>query len=118
MAQPIAPLTNPDRCPEDPMKLRKWPGLLIWAILLAGITAAGVWIVVSRAASKTSSRTEYREGMLLPTSEVSETVESPAISFIDSQSPTCSRPVARTDVCYVEWYYLSVTATPGQYIIS
>jgi hypothetical protein len=97
---------------------RKWPGLMIWAILLAGLSAAGVWIAVSHATSQGPARTEVREGMLLPTQEVSGTVQSPAISFIDNPSATCYRPVAGTDACYVTWNYLYVTSTPGQYMIS
>lgn len=49
---------------------------------------------------------------------ISRTVDSPAISFIGSPSPTCYRPVAGTGTCYITWNYLNVTASTGQYIIS
>lgn len=45
-------------------------------------------------------------------------IDSPAISFIDSPSVTCSRPVAGTGACYIDWDYLYVTAASGAYIIS
>jgi hypothetical protein len=100
------------------MKLHKWPGLLIWIVILAGIASAGVWILIPRTASQASNGPETREGMILPTGVVSETSLSPAISFIDSSTPTCARPAAGTNVCYVDWSYMSVIATPGQYMIS
>ena len=42
----------------------------------------------------------------------------PLISFIDSPSATCYQPVRHTDICYVQWQYLNVTASSSQYIIS
>jgi hypothetical protein len=53
-----------------------------------------------------------------PRGEISRTVDSPAISFIDSPAPTCYRPAAGTGTCYITWSYLNVTASSGQYIIS
>jgi hypothetical protein len=44
--------------------------------------------------------------------------DSPAISFIDSPSPTCSRPAPGTGACYIQWQHLSVTAAAGSNIIS
>jgi hypothetical protein len=43
--------------------------------------------------------------------------QQPAISFIDSPSATCYQPDATEDVCYLTWYYMSVTADPS-YVIS
>lgn len=45
-------------------------------------------------------------------------VDSPAISFIDSPSPTCYLPAPGTGACYMQWEYLSVTAAAGSNIIS
>ena len=42
----------------------------------------------------------------------------PAISFIESPTPTCYRPDPRTDSCFIHWYYLNVNAAPATYIIS
>jgi hypothetical protein len=100
------------------MKLRKWSGLLIWIVILAGIATAGAWTLIPGIASQASHGPATREGMIIPTGEVSGTIESPAISYINSPTPTCSRPAAGTNVCYVDWSYMSVNATPGQYMIS
>lgn len=42
----------------------------------------------------------------------------PDISFIDSPSPTCYRPVPGTGICYIRWSYLQVAATPPEYVVS
>jgi hypothetical protein len=54
----------------------------------------------------------------LPYRETSGSGKSPQISFIDSPSATCHRPVAGTAACYIEWNYLYVAASSGAYIIS
>ncbi|MBI5031746.1 MAG: hypothetical protein HZB51_14545 [Chloroflexi bacterium] len=46
------------------------------------------------------------------------TPHDPNISFIDSQSAMCYRPVPGTGTCYLAWNYLYVTASSGQYVIS
>jgi hypothetical protein len=38
------------------------------------------------------------------------------IGFIDSPSATCYQPDPRQDVCYLNWYYLSVSASPSYMI--
>ena len=50
--------------------------------------------------------------------EIQSGGEQPQISFIDSPSATCVRPVADTGHCYIEWNYLNVSASSGQYVIS
>lgn len=45
-------------------------------------------------------------------------VESPNISFIDSDSVTCSRPNPGSGVCTIQWRYLNVTAASGSHVIS
>ncbi len=45
-------------------------------------------------------------------------VESPDISFIQSNSATCSRPKPGSGICTIEWNNLYVTAASGSYIIS
>ncbi|OGO33791.1 MAG: hypothetical protein A2W35_12605 [Chloroflexi bacterium RBG_16_57_11] len=42
--------------------------------------------------------------------------DAPDISFIDSPSVTCYQPVPRQDVCYINWYYMSVDAYPDYMI--
>jgi hypothetical protein len=41
----------------------------------------------------------------------------PDIGFIDSPTAVCYQPVPGQDTCYINWYYLSVSASPN-YIIS
>lgn len=48
--------------------------------------------------------------------EIQANGESPNISFIDSPGATCYR--ASVETCYLQWSYLSVSASTSQYIIS
>jgi hypothetical protein len=77
----------------------------IAAVLLAGV-----------AMGSTDGRRfiDYRQ----PHRETIGQPKSADISFIDSPSPTCSRPNPGTGACYIQWEYLSVTAGPGAYVIS
>jgi hypothetical protein len=45
------------------------------------------------------------------------TPDQPSIGFIDSPSSTCYQPDPTQDMCYINWYYLSVSADPS-YMIS
>ncbi len=40
----------------------------------------------------------------------------PAIGFIDSPSATCYQPNPNQNICYINWYYLSVSAAPNYMI--
>jgi hypothetical protein len=40
----------------------------------------------------------------------------PNIGFIDSPSATCYQPDPTQDICYLNWYYLSVDASPNYMI--
>jgi hypothetical protein len=40
----------------------------------------------------------------------------PAITFIDSPSVTCYKPDPAQDGCYLNWYYMSVSASPNYMI--
>ncbi len=42
----------------------------------------------------------------------------PDISLIANPSATCTNPVPKTGICYLNWYYFYVTASPSRYIIS
>ncbi len=46
-----------------------------------------------------------------------ESANQPMIGFIDSPSATCYQPDPAQDVCYINWYYTSVDASPN-YMIS
>ncbi|MCA9875149.1 MAG: hypothetical protein H6659_00735 [Ardenticatenaceae bacterium] len=45
-----------------------------------------------------------------------EEPQQPDIGFIDSPSATCYQPDAGRDACYINWYYLSVGASPNYMI--
>jgi len=96
---------------------RKW-----WSAFVGSLALAFVWVTLaaqgtpdSQAALLATATTVSTD---LPRREVSDNVESPAISFIDSPSPMCYRPVVGTGVCYIQWHYLYVAASSGSYVIS
>jgi hypothetical protein len=43
--------------------------------------------------------------------------QAPNIGFIDSPTAVCYQPDSEQDVCYINWYYMSVSASPN-YIIT
>lgn len=47
-----------------------------------------------------------------------EDPQSPLISFIDSPSPTCYQPNPGRDECYLNWYFMSVSAAPATYMLT
>jgi hypothetical protein len=49
---------------------------------------------------------------------VASGVDQPLISFIDSPTAACVQPDMTKDECYINWYYMSVSASPANYIIS
>jgi hypothetical protein len=46
----------------------------------------------------------------------SESVDAPNISFIDSPTATCYQPDYTQDECFINWYYISVDASPNYMI--
>lgn len=50
--------------------------------------------------------------------ERQEAPDAPTISFIDSSTPQCQIIDRERDLCAIRFYYLSVTASDPQYIIS
>ncbi len=42
--------------------------------------------------------------------------DSPSIGFIASQTPSCYQPDPAQNACYINWYYLSVDASPNYMI--
>jgi len=102
------------------MITRKWIGALACLLALAGLALAWGTIVARVAAGSPAASAAMAppQGPQPPRREVQGEIESPAISFVDSQTPTCYRPVAGTGECYIQWNYLYVTASSSQYIIS
>jgi len=93
-------------------------------VLLVSILPLAVWGILAVQGSSLDPSAPSDAALATDTAiaaaagEISRTTDSPAISFIDSPDPMCYRPVAGTGTCYITWSYLSVTASPGQYIIS
>lgn len=94
--------------------LQKRLNVLIGSLALAGVMG----ILVVRIALGSQAAQVTPTPPALPYREAGNGIDSPAISFIDSPSATCSRPAAGTGACYIEWNYLSVTAASGSYVIS
>jgi hypothetical protein len=92
----------------------KWLAVLVCCSVLAGLAVERSIIVrATDSAQITPEQTELpirRETQVVP--------NSPEISFIDSQSPTCYLPAPGTSACYITWNYLYVTASSSNYIIS
>ena len=47
---------------------------------------------------------------------VGDSPQAPDIGFIDSPSATCYQPDSGRDECFINWYYLSVSASPSYMI--
>ncbi|CAG1772761.1 hypothetical protein BAC2_02995 [uncultured bacterium] len=98
---------------------RKWFGIL------GGLLALTSWFMVWSLVAVPTAESQILSAAVTPTPlstppsrPPGANPQAPAISFIDNQSAACYRPVAETGVCYIDWYYLYVTASSGQYIIS
>lgn len=111
--------------------IRRWieqliaPGARFTRIGIAALTAAfglavvvGLWAVVSARAQGGPQETQTQSGdpSLQRVRDTSD--DAPEISFIESPSPTCVKPVQTSGYCYIEWNYLYVEASPSQYVIS
>ncbi len=59
---------------------------------------------------------ENTRQILVPDQNAPLQENSPNIGFIDSPSPTCYQPDPTQNVCYITWYYLSVSAAPDYMI--
>ncbi len=65
-----------------------------------------------RGVIKSETEGENRRVISADTLEQAQSVEAPNISFIESPSSTCYQPDPNLDQCYINWYYLSVSASP------
>jgi hypothetical protein len=93
---------------------RKWLSLAMGVLAVIALMLAAS-IVVARAA-RGSSPITISEGTDRTRREIQSDGEAPNISYIDNPAPTCYR--SSVGVCYLEWSYLSVSASASQYIIS
>jgi hypothetical protein len=98
---------------------------------VCGVCVAFLPVVAAASPNDADSRTD--EIAMVPSELVAETqnenertVEVPAgaekaggtkaISFIDSPTATCYQPDRRVDECFINWYYLSVSAGTPNYM--
>lgn len=86
--------------------------LLGFLALLTTLGIAVIYLAWGLPAASMAGANEENAG--LPQREV----DAPAISFIDSPSPTCYLPAPGTGVCYIQWEYLFVSTAAGSSIIS
>lgn len=92
----MKPVTTPRK------RVNYLPGLLVLSAFLGIVATIGLaW---SLQAAPPASAAQVNLG--LPHREA----DAPAISFIESPSPTCYLPEPGTGACYIQWEYLSVTA--------
>ena len=89
-------------------------------VLLVSFTLLAVWgtLAVQGAPKDDRALMDSETMEIQPGNEISRSVDSPAISFIDSPNATCYLPTPGTGACYISWGYIYVTAGSGQYIIT
>lgn len=90
-------------------------GVWLAIVLALAFLAATLW---AAAGSARASRVGQATIDDPPRREREGDAAAPLISFIDSPTAQCIRPEQHTDVCYIQWYYLYVTASSPEYIIS
>ena len=98
--------------------LAVWAGA--WWYLLGNTGgAASVRTGIARASSASQTGPGYPEPVRdRQAPDPQAEPDAPQISFIDSPSATCYRPMPETDACYISWNYLNVSAGSSAYIIS
>ncbi len=99
--------------------MRKF-SLPLAALLVLAAAAFGV-IQIARGQGPDGPQILSREVQGESVREISAPAEvdlpqAPTISFIDSPSATCYQPDPGQDACYINWYYLSVDASPNYMI--
>lgn len=100
---------------------------LLLPLILAGVLLVVVFSFSQRARGQGPDRPDGQ--VLLKSETEGESVreiyapagenapQSPDIGFIDSPTAACYQPDPNTDTCYINWYYMSVSASPN-YIIT
>jgi len=100
---------------------------LIVPLVISALMLAAVFIVIERARGQTPTRPDGWQVLKSETEGDSvreiyappgaDTSNAPDIGFIDSPTATCYQPDASVDACYINWYYISVSASPN-YVIT
>ncbi len=99
------------------------PGTMRGMFVLLAAAAALVLLLAAAAraqAPQQETQTQPDSGEATPQQRERQTApDAPAISFIDSPTPTCYQPAGKTsNACFIEWNYIQVFASTSQYIIS
>ncbi len=98
---------------------RKWLSLAMSVLAVIALAMAANTLAANTLVARAAQGpvpTVISEGTDQNRREVQVDGESPTISFIDSPGATCYRSSVET--CYLQWSYLSVSASTSQYIIS
>lgn len=94
-----------------------WRRITLGRLILIGLVI-GASALAARAAGLTGPMIfEEAYGVRREIQSDSE-INQPAISSIDSPSPTCYQPDSSRNTCYITWNYLYVSASASQYMIS
>lgn len=93
-------------------------GIAALAAAVGLAVVAGLWAVIQVQAQGGPQETQTQGGDASLQRVRDTGDEAPEISFIESPSPTCVKPVQTSGYCYIEWYSLYVEASPSQSVIS
>jgi len=90
-------------------------------VLLIGLTGVFWWVQSARGqidGERFILNSETQDGNQREISADSQlnAPSEPTIGFIDSPSAVCFQPDAGLDECWINWYYLSVSASPNYMI--
>ena len=99
--------------------MRKFFLSLFLAFLLGGATFSLIQVVRGQGPNNPQVVNQEVQGEnrreILGAPEI-DGPQAPNIGFIDSPSATCYQPDSGRDACYINWYYLSVGASPNYMI--
>ncbi|MBI5031745.1 MAG: hypothetical protein HZB51_14540 [Chloroflexi bacterium] len=91
---------------------------IIFGLLLFALTLG--WFQIVEGQGPEGSRVLKRETQNTSAREITgpqtSAPQQPNIGFIDSPSITCYQPDPTQDTCYLNWYYMSVNASPNYMI--
>lgn len=100
---------------------------LVYPFLFAGLLLVAIFGLIegSRGQSPTHTdglevlRSEDQDGNVREIYGAAELegINAPDISFIDSPTVTCYQPDPAQDACYINWYYMSVNASPSYMVV-
>ncbi len=101
---------------------------LVFPLLLAAALLAAVFLLIAPArgqgptgpngetALKSETQDQNVRQVYAPPGDKAMDPQAPTIGFIDSPTSVCYQPDPSQDTCYINWYYLSVSASPNYMI--